>query len=324
MDEQLQGNFLSKRLVVALGAMISCALWGSAFPFVKIGYALWQIPASDSWTQVLFAGCRFIIAGLLVILIGSILEHRVLLPRRQALPVICKISLFQTVLQYVFFYIGLAHTTGVKGAIIIGSNVFFAILISCLIFRHEKLTARKIIGCLIGFSGIVLVNMSGSALDLNISFLGDGFVLLSTIAYSYAAGLMKRHAQAEDPVLLSGYQFLLGGAAMVLISLLGGGRLTAPSWASAGVLLYLGFLSAAAYTIWSLLLKFNPVSQVSVYGFMNPMFGTIFSTLILREEGLFRPATALALALVCLGIWIVNRVPAQAEVPASQGPPSKP
>ncbi len=52
----------------------------------------------------------------------------------------------QTIAQYVFFYIGLAHTTGVKASIVEGVNVFVAIIVASLIFRQEKLTVKKIVG----------------------------------------------------------------------------------------------------------------------------------------------------------------------------------
>ena len=60
-------------------------------------------------------------------------------------------------LQYFCYYIGLAHTTGVKASVLVGMNVFTAILISSLLLRLEKLTVRSIIGCTVGFLGIILI-----------------------------------------------------------------------------------------------------------------------------------------------------------------------
>jgi len=73
------------------------------------------------------------------------------------------------------------------------------------------------------------------------------------------------------------------------------------------MLSYLSFLSAMAYTLWSILLKYNSVSKVSVWGFTNPVFGVIFSTLFLNEsQNTFGLQTVAALLLVCLGIFVVN------------------
>ena len=73
------------------------------------------------------------------------------------------------------------------------------------------------------------------------------------------------------------------------------------------VLLYLAFISAAAYTLWSILLKYNQVSKVAVYGFMNPVFGVILSSILLSEDsqiGVF--VSVMALVLVSAGIIIIN------------------
>ena len=129
-----------------------CALWGSAFPFIKIGYSLFDIPSGDWASQILFAGLRFTLAGILTVVFGSAISKRFLYPQRKNIICVCVLSLFQTVLQYLFFYIGLANTTGTKGSIINSTGTFFAVLVSCLLLRQERLNIQKIIGCAVGFA----------------------------------------------------------------------------------------------------------------------------------------------------------------------------
>lgn len=50
-----------------------------------------------------------------------------------------------------FYYIGLSHTSGVNGSIISGTSAFISLLVASLIFHYEKITARKALGCFIGF-----------------------------------------------------------------------------------------------------------------------------------------------------------------------------
>jgi drug/metabolite transporter (DMT)-like permease len=300
-------EYLQKTAVVWLGACLCCLLWGSAFPCIKIGYQLLEIDASDTAAQILFAGLRFLLSGVLAIVAGSLCYRKLLLPKRSSLSKITILSLFQTVGQYLFFYIGLAHTTGVKASIIEGVNVFVAILVSSLLFRLEPLTLQKMMGCIIGFLGVVFINASGTGLDLHISFIGEGFIFLSTIAYAFSSVFLKRYATAENPVVLSGWQFVIGGLILTVVGLVAGGSL--PHWSGAGVamLLYLAFVSAAAYSLWSILLKYNPVSKVAVFGFMNPVFGVILSAVLLQERDSIGIMAALSLLLVCVGIYIVNR-----------------
>ena len=165
MDDQ-KSKILTNNLVLCVLAILCCALWGSAFPSVKTGYSLFMISADDYKSQILFAGIRFFFAGVLTIVFGSLAGKTILKPRRASWGRIIKLCLVQTVLQYLFFYIGLAHTSGVKASIITGSNVFFSIIIASLIFRQEALTWKKVIGCVMGFAGVVLVNLNGCGFNL--------------------------------------------------------------------------------------------------------------------------------------------------------------
>ena len=290
--------------IVALIALLCCILWGSAFSGVKLGYAEMQISENNWASQMLFAGVRFFLAGLMALLVGGIAEKKLIIPEKKSISKILIISLFQTILQYFFYYIGLAHTTGVKASIIVSANVFIAILIASIL-KQEKLLAKKIIGCIIGFIGIILVNFS-SDMDLHLNFLGDGFILLCTIASGFSSVFMKKYtAQGENPVLLSGWQFAFGGAVMWLIGIFAGGNLFITR-KSLLILFYLAFVSACAYSLWAVLLKYNPVSKVTVFGFLNPLCGVIISSILLHETGVFNWQGITALILVCIGIIIVN------------------
>lgn len=299
---------LRKSWVVCLLAMICCLLWGSAFPCIKIGYRMFHIASADTGSQILFAGVRFTLAGILTILIGSALNKRFLVPARASWPMVARLSLVQTVIQYLLFYIGLANTTGVKSSIIEASNVFFAILVSSLIFHYEKLGKKKIAGCVLGFAGVVLINLNGTGLDASMSFMGEGCILLSTISYAFSSVLIKKYSQKENPVTLSGYQFVAGGVVMAAAGLLMGGKLSGFTLSSAVLLVYMAMISAVAYSLWGILLKYNPVGKVTVFGFMNPVFGVILSALLLKEQNqAFTLQGLFSLILVCIGIYIVNR-----------------
>ena len=72
-------------------------------------------------------------------------------------------------------------------------------------------------------------------------------------------------------------------------------------------IIYMGFISAGAYTLWGVLLNYNPVSRVSIFGFMNPVMGVVLSALLLGENTEAFSFTGIAaLLLVALGIVIVN------------------
>ena len=300
-------KLLTNGWVVAIGAIISCALWGSAFPCIKIGYKLLNIAADDVSTQILFAGVRFTLAGVLSIVFESIIERRVLLPKKSSIGNILKLCMMQTVIQYLFFYVGLAHSSGVTGSIITGTNSLLTILIACFIFRQEKMTLPTMIGCVVGLAGVVVANLGGGSIGTQMHLNGEGFVFIAALFYAISSIYLKKYSQQDDPVMLSGYQFLVGGLILSVLGFATGGRLSGFTLQSSLLLLYLGFLSAMAYALWGILLKYNPVSRVAIYGFTNPVIGVLLSALLLGEGGrAFSAKNLLALLLVCTGIIVVN------------------
>lgn len=293
-------------IAVVLGAMLCCALWGSATPFIKMGYkVMFGGGKPDVSSTILFAGIRFFFAGLITIAIYSIARKKLLYPKKENLTKIGIVAAFQTVIQYFFFYIGLANTSGAKGTIISGSSSFFAIFFSSLLFKQEKLTAKKVIACIVGFAGIIAVNLNG--LDFKMNFTGDFFVLFSAMSLAISSVLIKIFSKDEDPVVISGYQFILGGAVMVLVGLIAGGKIDYVTPKGIAILIYLSFLSAIAYALWGVLLKYNPVSKVTIFSFMTPVFGVILTKLMLPEESTVMFLNlVISLVLVCAGVLMLN------------------
>lgn len=307
----MKRTWLTKTPIVCLLAIFCCFLWGSAIPSIKIGYGFFNIPSNDTASQLLFAGVRFTLAGVIVICLGSLIGKKVLKPSKKSAKPIFTLAMVQTVMQYVFFYIGLAYTSGVKSSIIGSMNVFLSILAACLLFRYEKMTLKKALGCIIGFAGVVLINLSGGTSGLATTsitqFAGEISLLISSCGNALSAVLIKKFSKDHNPVLLSGYQFFTGGLILTLFGLLFGGHFPTVTASGILLLLYLALVSSVAYTIWGILLKYNPVSMVAIFGFTNPLFGVILSSFLLKEKNqAFTLLGILSLALVSFGIILVN------------------
>ncbi|MCR5294911.1 MAG: DMT family transporter [Lachnospiraceae bacterium] len=295
--------------VTLAAAIFCCILWGSASPAIKIAYELFQIGPDDTASRIMLAGARFLIAGCMTILFGSILAKKPLIPKRESWKNIGILSLVQTVCQYFFFFMALAHTSGVRGSIINASGNFIAILFAVYIFRFEKMTLQKFLGCIVGFAGILLILGGGKALTEGgaVTLAGEGAMLAADFFYAASSCLIKIFSKNENPVVLSGYQFFIGGVILLIIGPLMGGSLTFYSASCVMNLVYMGFISAGAYTLWGILLKYNPVSRVSILGFINPVMGVLLSALFLGEgREAFSLTGLFALLLVSAGIVIVN------------------
>ncbi len=324
MEQTKVKSILTKTGVVIFLAAVCGILWGSAFPSVKTGYELFQIAPEDNASKLLFAGIRFGTAGLVTILFASVKRKRICLPNQRNVVGILVLGLVQTSLQYVFFYLGLANTTGVKASIFGAVSTFFAVALAHFIYRNDKLNKFKIIGCIAGFAGVVVVNLGVGGLEASFTFQGEGFIILAALSSAVGALMSKNVAANGDSMTITGWQLLIGGGVLCLIGL-PRGRLN-PVGPEAFLLLgYMILLSAVAFVIWTALLYYNPVGKITVYNFMTPVFGVILSAACLGEN-LWDWRYLVALVLVCFGIFAVNRIkpPRPSEESGTKNSPMEP
>lgn len=286
-------------------ASLCCLLWGSAYPAIKNGYALFNIAADDIPSKLVFAGYRFLFAGLVLLVIAAIGRKTLRLDLR-TMGQVSLLGLSQTSLQYVFFYTGLAYATGVKSSVMNATGTFFSVLLAHYIYKNDRLSFNKALGCIVGFLGVMVVNFSAGLLSFDFTLLGEGFIVMAAFVLSAASIYGKKVSQQVDSVVLTGYQLAIGGLALLLIGFAAGGTLTGFTVKSTALLMYLVVLSSAAFSLWTVLLKYNRVSMVAVFNFMIPVFGTLLSALFL-DERILEWKNGVALLLVCGGIWLVAK-----------------
>ena len=142
---------------------------------------------------------------------------------------------------------------------------------------------------------------------MGFKLIGEGFVLIAQLSYGISTVLINLFSRKVSPVVLSGTQFTMGGIVLTLIGVGMGGHLENVTTGGVAIIFYLAMVSAVAYTLWSVLLAWNDVSKVTIFGFVNPLCGVILSALILGEvKQAFNVGSLAALILVCAGIYIVN------------------
>ncbi len=298
-------TFTNKKFVASV-ATLCCLLWGSAYPSVKSGYILFNIGASDVSSKIVFAGYRFTLAGLLLLILAKAFGQNLFAFSRKSFSRLLMLGIIQTTLQYIFFYIGLANTTGVKGSIMNSMGTFFSVFLAHYLYKNDKLSIQKITGCIIGFIGVMIVNFSTDLINFSFNFKGEGFVIISSFMFSVAAIYGKKLTQSMDVMLVTGYSLFMGGVFLILLGTSFGGRVYNFTLSSSLLLGYMILISSVAFTLWSLLLKYNKVGLVSVFSFLTPIFGAILSAVFLGEN-ILEIKNVFALMLVCFGIWMVNK-----------------
>lgn len=292
-------KLLSKKWVAMLCAVLCTVLWGSAYPVIKYGYAVMQIETVAD--KLMFAGVRFVLAGLMVFGFAWVKNRRVPTVPKEKIGGVLLYGALQTGLMYIFNYIGVANTTATKTSIITAASAFFAVVFAPLFFKEEKLTALKIIGVIVGMSGILLVNNTALA---GFTLYGEGLVLLATLLNTAGSFVGKRVSKGivyES----TAYQLMFGGAMILALALPLGGRF-ALTWTSVLIVLYLAFVSAAAFTLWTALLVLREAGQILVFNMLIPVTGAIWSFIILGERQIFEPLYLLSIVLTAAGIILVN------------------
>ncbi|MBW6408870.1 DMT family transporter [Clostridium weizhouense] len=302
-----KNTFYTNRRNIVLLATLCCILWGSAYPAIKVGYSLFNINSNDIGSKLIFAGYRFALAGILVLLLERLKKKSIFNFSIKQFGEITLLGSMQTALQYIFFYVGLSYTTGVRGSIINGTGTFVSIILAHFIYKNDKLSFNKILGCIIGFFGVVIVNLNGqSVVGNSFTFKGEGFMMIAAIIFATSAIYGKKITQNKDASIVSGYQLFIGGVILIILGSILGGKLIGFTFNSIILLLYMALLSSVSFAVWTQLLKYNKVGVISVFNFLVPVFGALLSAIFLGEN-IFDIKILIALILVCLGIFLVYK-----------------
>ncbi|MDL4843179.1 DMT family transporter [Aquibacillus rhizosphaerae] len=300
----MKGLFEKKWSVIGVAVLCSI-LWGSAFPVLKVSYEELQMAPDDVIAKIVFAGVRFLLAGLIVLIFLLFSNPKKILVTRRQFMVLIILGIVQTALQYFFFYNGLAKVSGMQGAILSSSGTFFTVILAHYYYKNDRLNWKKTIGMIAGFTGIAVANW-GQELQLSFTWDGEGFMIFAAITSAIATIMAKELAIGIHPFAVTGWQLSIGAIIMLLVGLpqIDSGAIvfTAFGWV---LLLYSALLSAVAFALWYSLLKYNHAGEISIYKFIVPVAGTLLSSLFIPGENL-NIFILVAIAMVAMGIVVVN------------------
>lgn len=299
----VEKSFFKSKKNIVLIAIFYTFLWGTAFPLVKICMESFEIPDSDNMSKCLVAGIRFAFSGLFTLIWCTFNdETKVRLSASQVKHVLFY-GLLATALQYSFTYIGLSRIDGSKGAIFDQLCVFIIVLASGIFFKDDKLNLRKMTGCVLGFLGVLVINTGGVSFDFSLG--GEGIMLCAVLCQTASYFVAKNTADCISAPKLVGYGQLIGGILLCGFAILAGGRIHTVNALAVITLLMLIAISAIAYVLSLMPLKYFPASEVSSFNLLITVFGVVMSALILGEN-IFRWNYLVSLLLISLGIIVIN------------------
>ncbi len=297
-------SIFQRPLWVVVFALTAAIAWGWAFPLIKVGFSAFGITADMTGSKMLFAGIRFAIAGLIVLSVARSSGRSFQTSRRIDWHFILAFALMNTTLHYFFFYVGMSHSEGSRAAILNSLSTFLVVLLACACFKSDKLTSRKILGCTVGFCGILALNLGGAESG-QFTWLGDGMIILNAICGACANLMTRGLSRRIDIFVGTGYSLSIGGLLLIISGLVFGGTLPQINMLGIICLILLIAISALGFALYNKLLSCNPVGKVAIYNSLIPIVGTVTSCLCLGET--FHMKYALAGGLAALGIYIINK-----------------
>lgn len=277
---------LVKKIPSPVLAVFACLLWATAFAGVKSG-----LKYAD---PLFFAGFRFFIAGLLLLpFCGSL--PSIIREIGKYWKMILIVALFQTVLLYSFFFLSMNMVEASTGAIVNGISPLIGALLAHFFLQSKgnQLTVRKLISFFIAVSGIVLITIGKGDLSTiggRQEILGIFLMLFGSICGAVASIYIAKKRSPINPVLLNSAQISIGGLILLILSYITEGFdrtiFTNPQPEFFAALIYLSILSATAFSIWFYLLKDRavPVTTLSIWKFIIPVGGAVFSWIIIPGE----------------------------------------
>lgn len=306
MQNNNDRNIFTQKPFVVLFATLTALTWAFAFPLIKLGFNAFDIANNDTGSKTLFAGIRFFGAGLLTLIIGKLTKKNFSIKGKISMVWLILFALVNTSFHYFFFYIGLSNLSGSRSAIIDSLSTFLLIILACIIFKSEHMTIRKALGCLLGFAGILLINLEfGSSNSENFSLAGDGMLFMSAVCSAFGGILTRIVTKKVDAMVATGISLALGGFVLAITGIVMGGRLTIINAYGIVILILLILVSAIGFSLYNKLISCNPVGEVAIFNSLIPVFGAILSCIILGET--FYSKYIIASLLVVSGIYIINK-----------------
>jgi len=282
-------------LLAAIFTSILCAGFGANAVAIKI--SLYGLGAFTT------AGFRFSIAALAILLWARITQRSFIIKKGQAHQLLIISMLFTA--QLGLLYLGLSRTNASRGTLLINLQPFFILFLAHCFIPGDQITKRKILGLLMGFSGMALVFLERKGVTTDIHT-GDFMILITAFIWACNTVYTKKIINAFDPFHIVLYPLIFSVPFFFLAGLLWDGTMIAHVDIKVlSALLYQSLVAASfGFVAWnSMLQKYGAVSLHS-FLFIMPISGVLLGGLVLGEPITFN--ILLALALSVSGIVVVN------------------
>lgn len=296
---------------MVLAALLTMLLWGSLFPMVKLGFKAYNVVGTAD--ILLFAGIRFCVCGAVICAFAFCKDKRSYLPVKSSILPVLLSGLFAIVLHYGLTYSGLKLSDSSKTALIKQIGALFYVCFSFLFIKDDKPTAKKIIAALVGFGGIVALNITGDGFSFSV---GDLLILGASFCTVLSNVISKKVFEKVSPITATGISQLFGGMVLLVVGLALGGGVKFAFDGSLWIMAYICAASIVSYCVWFGIVKNGELSTLFIIKFAEPVFACVFGALILQED-IFKWQYLVAFLLISGSIVLCNLKFKRKEKPAA-------
>jgi drug/metabolite transporter (DMT)-like permease len=253
-------------------------IWGATWVFIKVGLA--DLPPFT------FAAIRFSVA--IVPLLVLVRARRTPLPRRRADWVLTVVTgLLGFTAGYGLVFWGEEHISAGVTAILFTTYPLFGQVFAHALVKEEPITARRLVGVMLGMAGVVIIFGDQLALGAPGAALGSLSVVAAAACAAVSSVLVKARGGHLDPAFLTVGQMIAGTGPLLLVGVLAEGNPLSLHWTPMALvsLAYLAFVgSSLAFVLWYWLIRAIKVTTAQLLPFVNTLVAVILGAIFLGEK----------------------------------------
>lgn len=282
------------KVIAAFGTVY--IVWGSTYLAIRVGVA--TLPPA------LFAGSRFLVAGVLLALYARLIGQQFPYARREWITIAVS-AVFLMVGANGLVVWGEQWVASNQAALIAATVALWLAGLGALGPHGESFSRRRLVGLLLGFAGVAVLMWPADGFVL-MHFGAQLAILLAALSWAAGSIYMKRRQPATPPLMAAAMQSLTGGALLTLLGLVNG---EAAQWAweprplmALAYLIVFGSCFAYAAYVW-LLHEVSPTA-LGTYAYVNPAVAVLLGGAFLGES--LSSLQMGGMVVVLLGVLLVS------------------
>ena len=293
--------------------LILCCIWGSTWLFIKIGL--------DDLPPLTFAGIRFVIAS--AILFAIVAARRLSIPRLKSdWKLLALTGVLSFSCNYGLIFWGEQHISSGLAALLQATIPAFGLVIAHFYLHGERMTARKVVGVVLGILGVAVVFSNQLTIGGGKSLAGCVALVLSSLIVAYSNVLVKARGKHLDPVIMAAGQMFFGLIPLIVIGILWEGNPIYFRWTIRAViaLFYLAIVgSVVAFVLYYWLVRKIDVTKSMLIALVTPVVAVIVGMIFLHEKISWRTLVGGAMIILGIGFIVTLHRRKLAVVTATQG-----